>query len=92
MPIITSRGTSLIVKCKIYKACVQTVMIYGSDTWAMKVEDSHKLERTEASMMRWMCGVFLKKHLPTEELKRRLNIDCVSDVVRRGRLRWFGHV
>jgi Reverse transcriptase (RNA-dependent DNA polymerase) len=92
LPIITSRGTSLIVKGKIYKACVQTVMIYGSETWAMKVEDSHKLERTEASMMRWMCGVSLKKRLPTEELRRRLNIDCVSDVVRRGRLRWFGHV
>ena len=32
LPIITSRGTSLIVKGKIYKACVQSVMIYGSET------------------------------------------------------------
>src|ERR1043165_3611088 len=91
-PIITVRGTSLRVKGKIYKACVQSLMMYGSETWAMKVEDTQKLERTEASMMRWMCGVTLKQRLSNDLLRRRLSIDCVSDVVRRGRLRWFGHV
>jgi hypothetical protein len=28
----------------------------------------------------------------SEELLSRLDIECVSVVVRRGRLRWFGHV
>ena len=56
------RGTSLKVKEKIYKACVQSVMMYGSETWAMKVEDKQKLKRTKASMMRRMCGVSLTKH------------------------------
>ena len=89
MPILTLRGTSLKVKGKIYKACV---MMYGSETWAMKVEDTQKLKRTKASMMRPMCGISLKKHLPNEALKRRLGIDCVFDLVRRSRLRWFGHI
>ena len=92
MPILTMRGTSLKVKGKIYKACVQSVMMYGSETWAMKVEDTQKLKRTEASMMRRMCGVSLKKHLSNKALRGRLGIDCVSDLVRRSRLRWFGHV
>ena len=43
-------------------------------------------------MMRRMCGVCLKKHLSNEALRGRLGIDCVSDLVRRSRLRWFGHV
>ena len=36
----------------------------------------------------------LKKHLSNEALRGRLQvIDCVSDLVRRSRLRWFcGHV
>ena len=92
MPILTMRGTSLKVKGKIYKACVQSVMMYGSETWAMKVEDTQKLKRTEASMMRRMCGVSLKKHLSNEALRGRLGIDCISDLVKRSRLRWFGHV
>ena len=38
MPIIKMRGTSLRAKGKIYKACVQSMMMYGSETWAMKVD------------------------------------------------------
>ena len=30
--------------------------------------------------------------VPTVELRRRLGIDGVVEVMRRGRLRWFGHV
>ena len=36
------------MKEKIYKACVQSVMMYGSENWAMKVEDTQKLKRTGA--------------------------------------------
>ena len=69
MLILTMRGTSLKVKGKINKAFVQSVMMYGSETWAMKVEDTQKLKRTEVSMMRRMCGVSLKKHLSNETLR-----------------------
>ena len=75
--ILTMRGTSLKVKGNIYKAYVQSVMMYGSETWAMKVEVTQKLKRTEASMMRRICGVSLKKHLLNKALRERLGIDCV---------------
>ena len=39
-----------------------------------------------------MCGVTLKDQKPSAELLNRLGIDDVSDVVTRGRLRWFGYV
>ena len=58
----------------------------------MKVEDMQRLERTERLMVRWMCGVTLKNKKSSEELMEYLGIDSVTDVVRRGRLRWFGHV
>jgi len=38
--ILTARGASLKFKGKIYTMCVQSVMVYGSETWGpMKVED-----------------------------------------------------
>ena len=91
-PILTSRGASLKMKGKIYKTCVRSVMVYGSETWAMRVEDMHRLERTERMMIRWMCGVTLKERKCSEELLDRLGIESIAEVVRRGRLRWFGHV
>ena len=43
-------------------------------------------------MVRHICGVTLMDRFSSEELRRRLGIDSVTEVVRRGRLRWFGHV
>jgi len=42
-------------------------------------------------MCRWMCNVTLKDRKSSEELRERLGVKCVSDVVRCERLRWFGH-
>ena len=39
-----------------------------------------------------MYGVTLGDKVPTVELRRRLKIERVVEVMRRGRLRWFGHV
>ena len=45
------RGASYRVKGRIYSACVQSVLIYGTETWAMKADDLKSLERTEHMMM-----------------------------------------
>jgi hypothetical protein len=91
-PILTSRGASLKIKGKVYKACVQRVLVYGSETWPMKTEDMNRLERTERMMVRWMCGVSLRDRRSSDELNERLGIEGVAKVVRCGRLRWFGHL
>ena len=49
-----------------------------------------RIERHENAMLRWMCGIALKDKVPTVEL--RLGIEGVVEVMRLGRLRWFGHV
>jgi len=50
-PILTKRGASLIVKGSLYSTCVRSVLVYGSETWAMRVEDMNRLERAERSMV-----------------------------------------
>ena len=76
----------------VYCTCAQSALVY-SETWAMKaVLDIQRLERTERMMNRWMCGVKLSDRKASAELLSQLGIDSVSDVVRRGRLRWLGHV
>src|SRR5271166_3171410 len=83
-PILTARRASLKLKGNVYRTCVQSLMVYGSETWAMKAEDMHRLERTERMMIRWMCGVSLSDKQAGAELSSRLDIECVSVVVRRG--------
>ena len=66
--------------------------MYASETWAVRVEEEQRMDRNENVMFRWMCGVTLKDKFPTVELRRRLRIEGVVEVMRWGRLRWFGHV
>src|SRR3989441_2829310 len=90
--LLTARGASLRVKGKIYRARVQRVLVYGSETWAMKKVDLQRLLRTENSMVSWMSGVTLKDRRTCEELRQGLGIENVERVVSHGRLRWYGYV
>src|SRR5207248_7822935 len=63
---------------------------WSSDVCSSDLNDMQRLVRTENSMVRWMSGVTLKDRRPSEKLRLGLGIEGVEEVVRRGRLRWFG--
>jgi len=75
LPILTGKGFSLKLKGKVYATCVTSCLMHGSETWPMKVEHELKMNRTEMSMIRWMCGVKLNERKKSEELKRTLMIE-----------------
>ena len=39
-----------------------------------------------------MIGVKLSDRMSSVSIRERLGISCISEVMRTGRLRWFGHV
>ena len=57
LPILTGKGFSLTLKGMVYATRVRSCLVHGSETWPMKVEHELKQNRTEMSMIRWMCGV-----------------------------------
>jgi len=63
--------------------------MHGRKTWPMKVEHELKMNHTEMSMIRWMCGFKLNERKKCGEL---LGLEPVSLVIKNSRLRWFGHV
>src|SRR6476661_8735345 len=73
-PILTVRGASLCMKGRLYRACLRSKMVYGSETWPMKVEDKQKLERAENAMVHWICGVTINDRINTAELSERLSV------------------
>jgi hypothetical protein len=40
------------LKGNFYKMCVQSKMVYGSETWPVTVENEQRLERTERIIVR----------------------------------------
>jgi len=57
--------------------------MHGSETWPMKVEHELKLNRTEVSMIRWMCGVKLNLRKKNEELRELLGLEPVSLMIKK---------
>ena len=90
--VLKGRGASWNTKGKFYRSCVQKTLLHGTETWPAKMEDIQRLERAEKSMVRWMCGVSLKKGCRSEDLLQRLGVENIASVMKRGRLRWYGHV
>jgi hypothetical protein len=91
--VLRGRKWSVQMKGRVYKACVRTAMVYGGETWVMRREEENVLQRAERAMVRTMCGVRLKDRKSSKELMSMvgLNEDIVT-LVRRSRLRWYGHV
>ena len=72
--LLIRRGIPLKQKGRVYRTCVQSVMLYASETWAVRVEEEQRMERNENVMLRWMCEVTLRDKLLAVELRRRLEI------------------
>jgi len=68
------------------------VLFYLRVTKKKKVEHELELNRTEMSMIRWMYGVKLNERKKSEELRELLGLEPVSLMIKKSRLRWFGHV
>ena len=43
-------------------------------------------------MVRWMCGTSEREKKSSAELRNRMGIEAIYSVLKRNRLRWFGHV
>ena len=90
--VLYDRKIPLRLKAKVYEAIIRPALTYGSECWAMKVTNKRKIATTEMRMLRGILGVSRRDHMRNEDIRRILNISPIDEVVRCGRLRWFGHV
>ena len=66
--------------------------MYVSETCAFKVDDIHRLVRNDNTMIRWICSPKLCEKIAIPDLRTRMGILSIEDVIIYNRLRWFGHL
>jgi len=72
VPLLTNRDNwdiSLIRRGRLYSSCVRSSMLHGSETLAVRKENEVALQRSEMTMVKWMCDVKVK--VPCKELRER---------------------
>ena len=92
LPLLTNRYINIKTRGKIFNVCVRSVLLYGSECWAMRKEDKARLERNDRAMLRWICGVKTSDRVSLDSLYQCLGIAPLTTLLRSRRLRWFGHV
>ena len=91
--ILCGKKWSLLMKGRVNRACVRAAMIYGGEIWLMRREDEGVLQRAERAMVRLMCEIKWRERKSSKELMMMMGLEeNIVTVVRRSRLRWYGHV
>ena len=77
------------MKVEVYRCCVRSALLYGSETWCLKENEKAILRRTE----RAMCGQKVVDRKSTEEQMEMLGLKETFDrLTTANGVRWCGHV
>ena len=79
--LLIGKGMSLKSKGIISTTGIRPAMLYGSETWATKIEDIRKMQRSEMRMLRWMTGVSLSERKSNECVRSILANDDIAEVM-----------
>ena len=87
------RGVTLGVKRELYERIVVPTVMYGFESWGMRLEERNKLDVAEMNCLRNMCGVTRWDRWRNEFVRGRVGVqEPLSKRVDRKVLKWFGHV
>ena len=79
-------------KCRLFAAVVIPSLTYGAETWPVANTLLHRLDVFQSRCLRRIWRINWWDHVRTEDVLRRSNQTPISEMVRRSRLRWLGHV
>ena len=67
---------------RIYKTVIRHVLMYGSETWAVRKAEQNLLERTELIMLIWMLGIKRIEKSRNEEIRARAGAANISEKIK----------
>ena len=92
VPLLTARALPMKLKGRLFSSNVRSSMLHATETWPMSSDALYKLCRNDRAMIRWICGVKPADAPDMEELHKKLGLEDLAILIRKRRLRWFGHV
>ena len=79
-------------KVAVYKACVLSVLLYGSETWSAYALQLNRLNTFHQRCLRKILGVQWSDRVSNTEVLEKCGVSSMHTILTERRLRWFGHV
>ena len=86
---MTSKMHSTTTKVSFFRACVESILLYGSETWTMKKELLDRLDGTYTRLLMCVKNISWKNHPTKEQIYGEL--PPISTTVARRRAIFAGH-
>ena len=92
-----TKNISLPTKLRLYRALVQTIVLYGCETWTLMAATERKLQAFENKCMRKILQISYLEHKTNEYVWEKIkSITChqetIITTIKRRKMAWFGHV
>ena len=93
-PVLSSRHLSFKTSGRVYSSCVWSAMLHASETWPVTKSCLKHLQRNDRAMIRQICNVKPQDTaiIRSTELLACLGIEDLDLILKKRRLRWFGHM
>jgi hypothetical protein len=77
------------LKIRFFRACVESVLLYGSETWTISAKMQSRIDGCYTRLLRRVLNVSWKDHMTNKELYG--NLPTLSSTIRQRRMRFAGH-
>jgi hypothetical protein len=77
---------------RVFVALVSTVLLYGSEAWALSAAELRRLEVVCRSMLRQAVPAARRRDISNETLAREFRVPSVRVQLAQVQLRWLGHL
>ena len=79
-------------KIQVYRACVVSTLLYGSETWPLRARQEHKLNAFHMRCLRRILDISWQDKVPNTTVMKRAGIPSMYTILKQRRMRWLGHV
>ena len=96
-PIWRDNNISLGSKVKLMRSLVISIFMYDCESWTLTAELEKRTQAFEMRCYRMLLNLSYKGHVTNEEVRRKIQAaigeyDELLTLVKKRKLRWFGHV
>ena len=96
-PIWRDNNISLGSKVKLMRSLVISIFLYACESWTLTAELERRTQAFEMRCYRGLLNISYKDHVTNEEVRRKIQsaigeYDELLTLVKKRKLRWFGHV
>ena len=91
------RKIALKSKIKLMRSLVTSILLYSSESWTLTAEIEKRIQAAEMRCFRRLLNISYREHITNVEVKSRISkaigsFEDLLTVVRKRKLKWYGHV